>query len=67
MPRKKEKKKNEYIQGDPDHNVKVALNKLIEAYWSNDYEKYAQQFVEAETIIISTLVFGGFDIVRKEE
>lgn len=58
---------NEYIKGDIEHNVKVALNKLIEAYWSNDYEKYAQQFVEAEKIIISALVFGGFDIVRKEE
>ena len=67
MTRKKGKKKNEYIQGDIDHNVKVAINKLIEAYWSNDYEKYARQFVEAEQIIISTLVFGGFDIVRKEE
>lgn len=67
MTRKKEKKKNEYIEGDIDHNIKVALNKLIEAYWSNDYEKYANQFLEAEKIIISTLVFGGFDIVRKEE
>lgn len=64
MARKKGKKKNEYIDGDIDHNVKVALSKLREAYWSNDYEKYAQQFVEAEKIIISTLVFGGFDIVR---
>lgn len=60
-------KDNEYIQGDPNHNVKVALRKLKEAYWSNDYEQYAQQFTQAEEIIIATLVFGGFEIVRRDE
>ena len=60
-------KDNEYIKGDIDHNVKVALRKLKEAYWSNNPEQYAQQFVQAEEIIITTLVFGEFEIVRKEE
>ena len=60
-------KDNEYIKGDIEHNVKVALRKLKEAYWSNNPEQYAQQFVQAEEIIITTLVFGGFEIVRKEE
>lgn len=59
-------KDNEYIQGDAEHNVKVALRKLKEAYWSNDTEKYARQFKEAQEIIIATLVFGGFDIVRED-
>ncbi len=61
-------KENDYIQGDPDHNVKVALRKLKEIYWKNNVTaEEAQKFVEAKEIIISTLVFGGYDIVRKEE
>ena len=61
-------KDNEYIQGDPDHNVKVALRRLKEIYWKNNVTtEEAQKFAEAEGIIISTLVFGGYDIVRKEE
>lgn len=60
-------KDNEYIQGDPDHNVKVALRRLKEIYWKNNVTtEEAQKFAEAERIIISTLVFGGYDIVRKE-
>lgn len=61
-------KSNEYIQGDPDHNVKVALRKLKEIYWKNNVTaEEARKFEEAKEIIICTLVFGGFDIVRKEE
>lgn len=59
---------NEYIQGDPEHNVKVALRRLKEIYWKNNVTtEEAQKYMEAEEIIISTLVFGEFDIVRKEE
>ena len=59
---------NEYIPGDPDHNVKVALRKLKETYWKNNpTAEDKQKFAEAEEIIICTLVFGGFDIVRKEK
>lgn len=58
---------NEYIQGDPDHNVKVALRRLKEIYWKNNVTtEEAQKYMEAEEIIISTLVFGEFDLVRKE-
>ena len=61
-------KSNEYIQGDPDHNVKVALRRLKEIYWKNNpTTEDKQKFAEAQEIIICTLVFGGFDIVRKEE
>lgn len=59
---------NEYIQGDLDHNVKIALRRLKEIYWKNNVTtEEAQKFVEAQKIIISTLVFGEFDIVRKEK
>lgn len=60
-------KDDEYIQGDPDHNVKVALRRLKEIYGKNNpTTEDKQKFSEAEEIIICTLVFGGFDIVRKE-
>lgn len=59
-------KENEYIKGDPDHNVKVALRKLKEIYWKNNVTaEEARKFEEAKEIIICTLVFGGFDIVRR--
>ena len=61
-------KDNEYIQGDPDHNVKIALRKLKEIYWKNNpTTEDMQKFVQAQEIIICTLVFGGFEIVRKDE
>lgn len=60
-------KDNEYIQGDPDHNVKVALRRLKELYWKNELtSEEKQKFAEAHEIIICTLAFGGFDIVRKK-
>lgn len=60
-------KDNEYIQGDPEHNVKVALRRLKEIYWKNNVTtEEAQKYMEAEEIIISALVFGEFDLVRKE-
>ena len=59
-------KENEYIQGDPDHNVKVALRRLKEIYRKNNITaEEARKFEEAKEIIIYTLVFGGFEIVRR--
>jgi len=59
---------DEYIQGDPDHNVKVALKRLKEIYWKKDVtSEEKQKFAEAQENIICALVFGGFEIVRKEE
>ena len=61
-------KADDYIQGDPDHNVQVALKRLKEIYWKNNPTiEDKQTFADAQEIIICTLVFGGFDIVRKEE
>lgn len=59
---------NEYIQGDPDHNVKVALKRLKEIYWKKDVtSEEKQKFAEAQEIIICALIFGRFEIVRREE
>lgn len=61
-------KENEYIQGDPYKNVKVALKRLKEIYWKNNLTtEDRQEFNKAQEIIICTLVFGGYDIVRKEQ
>ena len=61
-------KADDYIQGDPDHNVKVALRRLRDIYWKNNLTtEEAQKYMEAEEIIISALLFDVFDIVRKEK
>ena len=61
-------KADDYIQGDIDHNVQVALKRLKDIYWkSNPTTEEVQKYMEAEEIIISVLVFDGFDVVRKEE
>lgn len=58
---------NQYIVGDANHNAKVAVEKLREAYWSNDYEKYASQFKQAEEIIISAICHSGFTLIREDK
>lgn len=57
---------DEYKMLDVENNVKVAVNKLREAYWSNDTERYAQQFVEAKEIIISSICHLGYTVVKEE-
>lgn len=57
---------DKYIPMDIDNNVMVAVKKLREAYWSNDTEKYAKQFVEAQDIIISSICHHRYT-VKKEE
>ena len=54
-----------YIFMDIDNNVRVAVKKLREAYWSNDAERYAQQFVEAKEIIISSICHHGYTVVKE--
>ena len=56
---------NIYIVGDADHNVKVAIEKLRAAYWSNDYEKYASQYKQAENIIISAICHSGYTLIHQ--
>ena len=57
----------EYIKYDVEHNVKAAVNNLREAYWSNEYEKMAEQFTEAEEIIISAICTGGYTICKENK
>lgn len=57
---------DEYKMLDVENNVKVAVKKLREAYWSNDTERYAQQFVEAEEIIISSICHLGYTVVKED-
>lgn len=60
-------KENEYIQGDLDHNVQVALKKLKEVYWKNNLTiEDKKKFAKAQDIIIWTLIYGNYDIVRKK-
>lgn len=56
---------DKYIPMDIDNNVRVAVKKLREAYWSNDTERYAKQFVEAKEIIISSICHHGFTVMRE--
>lgn len=56
---------DDYKVGDKDHNVKVAVKKMREAYLSNDYKKYAHQFVEAQDIIVSAICMGGYTVAKE--
>lgn len=61
-------KSNEYIPGDIDHNVKVAVQVMREIYWRNIIEPNdAVRFTDAEEIIIAAILHHKFDVVRKEE
>jgi hypothetical protein len=57
----------EYKVGDVEHNVKVAVKKLREAYWSTDTPKYANQFWQAEKIIISAICFQDYTVQKEGE
>lgn len=59
---------DDYKVGDREHNVKVAVKKLREAYWSeHDVAKYASQFWEAEKIIISAICFQDYTLQKEGE
>lgn len=56
---------DEYKMLDVENNVKVAVKKLREAYWSNDPDSYANQFCEAKEIIISAICFEGYTLQKE--
>lgn len=56
---------NDYKVGDVDHNVKIAVKKIREAYLSNDYKKYAHQFVKAQDIIIYAVCMDGYTVIKE--
>lgn len=65
--RKAVRKMKEYKPLDVEHNVETAIENLKEAYFSNDTEKYAKVFVEAENIIISAILFNGYHLKKDGE
>lgn len=54
----------EYKPLELDYNVKSAVENLKTAYWSNDTEKYAKAFTEAEEIIISAICHHGYIVTK---
>lgn len=47
---------------EPDYNVQCAVENLKTAYWSNEPEKDAKNFTEAEDIIISAICHHGYKV-----
>jgi hypothetical protein len=62
---RKEKTMIEYKPLDVEHNVKAAVENMREAYWSNNTEKYAKQFTDAQSIITSAICFGHFTVCEE--
>ena len=54
----------EYKPLELDYNVKSAVKNLKTAYWSNDTEKYAKAFTEAEQIIINAICHYGYIVLK---
>lgn len=57
----------EYKTLEVDYNVKAAVENLKTAYWSNDYEKYAKAFTEADQMIVSAICHYGYIVVKGGE
>ena len=57
----------EYKVADVEHNVKAAVNNLREAYWSDESEKVAKQFTEAEEIIISAICHNSYTVCKENQ
>lgn len=54
----------EYKPLEVDYNVKAAVENLKTAYWSNDSEKYAKAFTEADQMIVSAICHYGYIVVK---
>lgn len=55
----------EYKPMEIEHNVKAAVENLRKAYWSNETEKVAKHYTEAEDIIISAICHGGYTVCKE--
>ena len=55
----------EYKPMDVEHNVKTAVENLRKAYWSNETEKVAKHFTEAEDKIISAICHLGYTVCKE--
>ena len=54
----------EYKPMDVEHNVKAAVENLRKAYWSNETEKVAKAFTEAEGIIVSAICHDTYTVCK---
>ena len=52
---------------EPDYNVQCAVENLRSAYWSNEPEKVAKNFTEAEDIIISAICHHGYAVCKQSQ
>ena len=57
----------EYKPLDADFNIRAAVENLRTAYWSNEPEKVAKAFSEAEDIIISAICHHGYTVCKESE
>ena len=57
----------EYKPLEPDYNVQCAVENLKMAYWSNEPEKVAKNFTEAEDIIISAICHHGYTVCKQPQ
>lgn len=57
----------EYKPMDVEHNVKAAVENLRKAYWSNDTEKVAKIFTDAESIIVSAICHDTYTVCKPDE
>ena len=50
-----------------DYNVQCAVENLKTAYWSNEPEKDAKNFTQAEDIIISAICHHGYKVCKQSQ
>ena len=55
----------EYKPLELDYNVHTAVENLKTAYWSNEPEKVATAFKEAEDIIISAICYDNYTVCKE--
>lgn len=56
-----------YKPVEPDYNVQCAVENLKTAYWSNDPQKYAKVFTDAEDIIVSSICHYGYSVCKQPQ
>lgn len=54
-----------YKTAELEYNIQTAVENLRKAYWSNETEKVAKYFTEAEDIIISAICHNGYTLCKE--
>lgn len=52
---------------EPDYNVQCAVENLRTAYWSNEPEKVAKHFTEADEMIVSAICHYGYSVCKQPQ